>query len=246
MRSHLLRGTVRHRRSRPVEYELDHDVFYVALDLAEIDEVDRRLRLLSHGRRNLLSFHDNDHWQPGSRDIRASVLTHLESEGFDPTGWRVTLIATPRVFGYTFNPASFYLCRDRAGVLRVVIVEVHNTHNERQLYTLRPERKGTAWVDSMDKEFYVSPFIDMDAHYTVRIQDDPDRLRLAIIESEQGEPLLTATLVLQRIRLTDRTLARTLVQIPFATHKTIVAIHLHAWRLWRRGVQFHRHAAVRR
>ena len=43
MRSHLLEGKVRHRRARPFDYGLEHDVFYVALDLAELDAVDRRL-----------------------------------------------------------------------------------------------------------------------------------------------------------------------------------------------------------
>ena len=57
--------------------------------------------------------------------------------------------------------------------MRVVIVEVHNTHGERRLYTLRPQQQGKGWVDEMDKDFYVSPFIDMEAHYTVRVQDDP-------------------------------------------------------------------------
>ena len=37
-RSHLLRGVVRHRRTQPMPYELEHDVFYLALDLDEIDE----------------------------------------------------------------------------------------------------------------------------------------------------------------------------------------------------------------
>ena len=36
LRSHLLRGVVRHRRTQPMEYELEHDVFYLALDLDEI------------------------------------------------------------------------------------------------------------------------------------------------------------------------------------------------------------------
>jgi len=56
VRSHILHGKVRHRRSRPVEYELEHDVFYLALDLAEIDAVARRLRLFSRNRANVLSF----------------------------------------------------------------------------------------------------------------------------------------------------------------------------------------------
>ena len=245
-RSHLLRGVVRHRRTQPMPYELEHDVFYLALDLDEIDEVDARLRLFSRGRRNVLSFRDHDHWLPEAHDLRASVHGHLRAQGFDTDGWRITFIATPRVLGYQFNPASFFLCRDREGVLRVAVLEVHNTHHERRLYTLRPERKGKAWVDAMDKDFYVSPFIDMDARYTVRIQDDPDRVRIAITETEHGEPLLTATLVAERFRLTDRSLLRTLLHVPLATQKTIVAIHLHAWRMWRRGFTFRKHSEVTR
>ena len=246
LRSHLLRGVVRHRRTQPKSYELEHDVFYLAFDLDEIDAVDERLRLFSRGRRNVLSLRDSDHFVPHASDLRASVHLHLQQEGFDTDGWRITFIATPRVLGYQFNPASFYLCRDRDGHMQSVIVEVHNTHGERQLYTLRPERKGQAWVDSMDKEFYVSPFIGMDSHYTVRVQDDPARLRIAINQTEHGEPLLTATLVARRWRLTDRTLLRALLHVPLATQKTIVAIHLHAWRMWRRGFTFRKHSEVTR
>ncbi|HSM32583.1 MAG TPA: DUF1365 domain-containing protein [Anaerolineae bacterium] len=246
MRSHLLTGKVRHRRSQPKVYELEHDVFYLALDLAELDAVAARLRLFSRNRFNLLAFHDRDHWLPEASDLRASVLAHLRAEGFDPARWRITFIATPRVLGYQFNPASFYLCRDGSGSMAVVIVEVHNTHGERRLYTLRPQLRGKGWVDEMDKDFYVSPFIDMDAHYSVRVQDDPERIRIAITETEHGEPLLSATLMAGRKRLTDRTLLRTLLRIPLVTQKTIVAIHLHAWRMWRRGFLFHRHSEVTR
>lgn len=246
MRSHLLTGKVRHRRTQPHIYELEHDVFYLALDLDEVDQVAARLRLFSRNRFNVLAFRDRDHWQPPASDLRASVLGHLHTEGFEPEGWRITFIATPRVLGYQFNPASFYLCRDDSGAMRVIIVEVHNTHGERRLYTLRPQLRGKGWVDEMDKDFYVSPFIDMEAHYTVRVQDDPGRLRIAITETELGQPLLSATLVAGRKRLTDRSLLRTLLRIPLATQKTIVAIHLHAWRMWRRGFQFRRHSEVNR
>jgi DUF1365 family protein len=246
MRSHLLHGKVRHRRTRPVDYELEHDVFYVALDLSEIDEVASRVRSFSHDRLNLLSFRDDDHWAPAATDLQTSLQEHLQAEGLDPQGWRLTLIATPRVLGYQFNPASFYLCRDGDGALRVVVVEVHNTHDERRLYTLRPQWSGQGWVDSMDKDFYVSPFIGMDAHYTVRVQDDPDRLLIAITqtEGEKDAPLLTATVMVRRTHLTDRMLVRLLLRIPLSPQKTILAIHLHAWRLWRRGLRFHRHSEI--
>ena len=147
MNSHLLEGVVRHRRVRPFVYALEHDVFYVALDLDELDEVPRRVRSVSRNRWNLLSFRDADHLLPPSDDVRASVLESLRREGVDPDGWQVTLVTNLRSLGYVFNPASFYLCRDGSGDLQVVIVEVHNTHGDRHLYVLRGEPDAPAFVD---------------------------------------------------------------------------------------------------
>jgi DUF1365 family protein len=244
MRSHLLEGSVRHRRARPVTYALEHEVFYVALDLDEVDEVARSLRLIGRNRRAVLEFRDADHWPVPARDIRATVLDHLRAEGEDPDGWRITLVTNLRTFGYVFNPASFYLCRDAAGALRVVIVEVHNTHLERHLYTLRPQRPDGPFRASMDKDFYVSPFIDMEGRYTVHVADDPGRLRIGIDERQGAAPILATSLVLRRRRLTDRMVLRMLVAHPLMTHRTIALIHVHAWRLWRLGVRFQRHSSA--
>jgi uncharacterized protein len=241
VRSHLVEGVVRHRRAKPVEYALEHDVYYFALDLSELDEVARSIRVLGRNRRAILEFRDDDHWPDRAADIRTTVLEHLRSQGEDPSGWRITLVTNLRVLGYVFNPASFYLCRDAEGHLRVVIVEVHNTHLERHLYTLRPESAGRHFVASMDKEFYVSPFIDMEGRYTVHVADDPAGLRIAINERRAGSAVLATSLVLRRRRLTNRMVLRMLLTHPLMTQRTMALIHLHAWRLWRRGALFHRH-----
>ena len=241
MRSHLLEGIVRHRRVRPFAYALEHRVFYVALDLDELDEVPRRIRSISRGRWNLLSFRDEDHLDPPATELRARVLDHLRDEGLDPDGWQVTLVTNLRVIGYAFNPASFYLCRDRAGDLRVVIVEVHNTHGERHLYSLRSDADGAAFVDAMDKAFYVSPFIEMTGRYTVRVRDEPTRSADHDQRGSGDGLLLHTSLDLERRRLTDRMVVRMLIRYPLVTHRTIGLIHWHALRLWLRGARFHRH-----
>ena len=138
------------------------------------------------------------------------------------------------------------LCRDAEGVLRIVVVEVHNTHLERHLYTLRPRVEGPRFVASMDKAFYVSPFIDMEGQYTVHVQDDPTRLRIAINERQGDAPVLATSLVLERRRLSDRSVLRMLLRHPFVTQKTIGLIHWHAFHLWRRGIRFQRHGEVAR
>ncbi|MDQ3491839.1 MAG: DUF1365 domain-containing protein [Chloroflexota bacterium] len=243
MRSHLLEGVVRHRRAQPVTYSLEHNVYYFALDLSEIDEVARRLRLVSRDRRNVLQFRDSDHWTPPTRDIRATVLQHLRDAGEDPTGWQITLVTNLRVLGYVFNPASFYLCRDVSGDLRVVVVEVHNTHLARHLYTLRPSPEGPHFQATMEKAFYVSPFIEMEGGYTVHVRDEPGRLRIGINERKGDTPVLATSLVLERRPLTDRSLLRMLLRHPFVTLTTIGLIHWHALQLWRRGVPFQRYGA---
>jgi uncharacterized protein len=250
MRSHLLEGVVRHRRARPFVYALEHGVWYAAFDLAELASRQGFPRLLARNGPGVVAFRDEDHFVPPAADLQASVLAHLRGEGIDPAGWTVTLITNVRVVGYVFNPASFYLCRDASGALALVVVEVHNTHHERHLYTLRQAGQAERGADTlragMDKAFYVSPFIDLTGQYEVHVRDEPGRLRITINESRDGELVLHASLDLVRRPLSTRTLLRLLLRYPLVTHKTMLMIHWHALRLWRRGARFQRHRAVAR
>ena len=247
MRSHLLQGVVRHRRARPFTYGLQHGVFYAALDLDELDSVDRSLRLFRRNGRGLVAFRDEDHLVPPAGDVRSAFLDHLRAEGEDPDGWRITLVANLRVAGYVFDPASFFLCRDGDGVLRVVVVEVHNTHGERHLYTLRPRNPGAStFVAAMDKAFYVSPFIEVRGGYAVRVRDEPGRLRITINQHQPEGLELHASLDLARRPLTDRNLLRLVLRHPFLPQRTTLLIHWHALRLWLRGARFRRHREVAR
>ena len=249
MRSHLLVGRVAHRRSRGPAYALDHAVWQLAIDLDELDDVDRRLRLLSRNRRNFVEVRDADHLPQPAVELAADARAILARLGLDATSWSITLVTNPRVLGYVFNPASFFLCRDGER-LAAVLVEVHNTHGERHLYPLLPaaEDGPDRLHAEMAKAFYVSPFLGMDAGYRVHVRDEPDRLVIAIEEREGDERMLSTSLVLERRPLTDRALLSLLVRRPLMTQRTTAWIHWHALRLWLRGAPFRRHrdgAAVR-
>ena len=60
----------------------------------------------------------------------------------------------------------------------------------------------------MDKAFYVSPFIEMRGGYTVRVRDEPSRLRITINQQQPEGLVLHASLDLARRPLTDRNLLR--------------------------------------
>ena len=244
VRSHLLEGVVRHRRAHPFTYELEHDVFYVALDLDELDEVPRRVRL--------------DRAQPAEpaqlprcaitsirrpMTSRASVLEHLRDarERTRPVG-RSRSSRTFASSGTSSTRPASSCAATPEGVLRVVIVEVHNTHGERHLYTLRPEMAGgQTFVSSMEKAFYVSPFIDPVGSYTVRVRDEAGRLRITINESKDGQLQLHASIDLARRRLTSRSVAADAAALSARDAQDDRHDPSHALRLWRRGARFHRH-----
>jgi DUF1365 family protein len=127
------------------------------------------------------------------------------------------------------------------------VAEVHNTHGERHVYPLAPEGEpGAPWRAAAGKEFYVSPFISMDADYRFAVRETGSSLFIGIAERDKGQHAFYADIRLERRPLDDRELLRALLRMPLVPLKTTALIHWHALRLWRWGVPFHSHGdAVR-
>ena len=167
MNSCLYECSVLHARFSPRQHRFVYRIFLFAIDLDELTELHRRLPLFSVARRNLYSFRDRDylptteplHNAPtGSaggppaisptespplatpENLKSRVLAHLSTHtpGLDLTGARVVLVTLPRIFGYLFNPVSFYFCYDRHGAPLAALAEVTNTFKEMKPYVLGP------------------------------------------------------------------------------------------------------------
>ena len=120
------------------------------------------LRLVGRNRRNVARVPRRRPPGPPATDIRDDVLAHLRAQGEDPTGWRITLVTNLRVLGYVFNPASFYLCRDRPACCGSSSSRSTTPTASGTCTPCAPRRPAASFTASMDKDFYVSPFIDMD------------------------------------------------------------------------------------
>lgn len=232
---------VTHARSGRVRHKLRHSVFYLYLDLARLDQVAQTCRLFSYNRFNLISFFDVDHGSLDGQPLKAWVEGHLKRAGlYDPEG-RIFLLTLPRVLGYVFNPLSVYYCFDRVGGLRAVMHEVRNTFGELHGYLLPAVPTAERVVhQEIDKNFYVSPFMAMKAHYRFRLNLPGKKLTLGIRESSVDGTGLTACLVGSRRSFNDRQILGAVLAMPLMTLKVIASIHLHAVRLWLKGATFHR------
>lgn len=242
LRSHLLAGTIRHRRQQPAVKDFTHQVWYLAVDLDELDEVDRRLRLLSYRRHNLLELRDDDHLKAGHPGLAIALAQRTHALGFDRGALRVMLITYPRILGYVFNPVSFYLCHDSADELRVVFAEVHNTHGDREVYTFLPgDDSAAVFKGAQEKRMYVSPFIAADATYELLVWEDAERLAITIYANEAGTSTLFTRLHVRRLPLTNSQLLRLLARDPLVPLKTSALIFWHAAHLWVRRVPWQRY-----
>jgi uncharacterized protein len=237
LRSTLYAGSVMHRRVRPRTHRLRYRVFWMLLDLDEIENLPRQLRLFSHNRFNAVSFFDNDHGDGTGRPLRIQVEEHLKLIGVG-SGGAIKLLCMPRIFGYGFNPLSVYFCYQNDGTLAAIVYEVHNTFRQRHWYVIRVDHPAGPVIDQRcNKLFYVSPFMDMDMNYTFRVALPNERIALAIRTADKDGLLLFAALSGDRQLLTDGRLLQLLATYPLLTLKVIGAIHWHALRLLLKGMR---------
>jgi DUF1365 family protein len=251
-----------HARFAPRRHRFLYRIFLFALDLDEIETLPGRLGFFSAERFNLYSFHDRDFLPVDERvhprradahaaatptaTLKARVIAFAARHGVDLAGGRVFLVTLPRVFGYLFNPVSFYFCFDRTGAPAAAIAEVTNTFREVKPYFLAADAATAARGEfrlRIPKQFYVSPYSDVDVAFDFTLRCPGERLSIQIDDYAGRERTLTSTLTGARRELTSARLAWFALKYPLLTLRIIALIHWHALLLWGKRVPWFAKAA---
>ena len=252
--STLIAGTILHARADAIAHRtFRYPLYMAALDLAELPHLDRALRLFSHNRRNVFALDDRD-YEGGHAALLAGNAIAAPA--------RTLLVTNLRVFGYTFNPVSFFLGYDAHGALACAIAEVNNTYGGRFRYVLGPRERidrlsAPSFGDGRvgfraPRELYVSPFLHGDVHYEFWFDARAPTagaaatIAMFVTDAESGARILTARFDGACTTLADRALARAAVRYPLMTAQVIGLIHYEAWKLRRAGVPYRRPGADHR
>lgn len=243
MESCLYTGQVGHQRLTPVGNAFHYSLFFLYLDLAELETVFKGRWLWSVERPNWASYRRADHFRPESLPLDRAVRDEVERQlGRRPLG-PIRLLTHLRYLGYCFNPISIYYCFDEDGrTLEAFLIEIHNTPwGEEYLrsFDARNDQRDREWhLYRLEKEFHVSPFMPMDISYDWRFSAPTEQLAVHMTNRRQGTEVFNAWLHLKRQPLTGGNLAGALLRWPFMTAKVIAAIYWQALRLKRKGVPF--------
>ncbi|MFZ0342060.1 MAG: DUF1365 domain-containing protein [Gaiellaceae bacterium] len=231
MRSAVYTGTLVHARRTPARNVFRYPVSFWLFDLDELPRLERRLRLFSLNRPNVVSLRDRDHFD-GTTPLKQAVV---ELAG-DPAIERVLMLTQPRVLGYVFNPVSFYWCYRGDGSLACMVAELNNTFGERLPEVLR----GPQLRYEHRKRLHVSPFFGLDASYEYAFSQPGEEVWARIhVRDDGGARPLTAVLQGRRRELTNRSLAGLLLRYPVQPLQVTLLIHWQALRLWLKRVPFH-------
>lgn len=231
----LLKANVGHARLWPKSNSFLYKVFYLILPVNK--DYKNRTGLFSLNKINVFSVYNQDH---GAKDKNISWEKYINEE-LDkinmPTELRanILLICHPRIFGYAFNPISYWLVLDDKDNLRAVLCEVRNTFKQNHNYLLYKKNflviKDNDTLKA-DKKLYVSPYTKIEGHYEFNFGLSDQKFKSVINYFDStGKQILNTYMGGNIESIDSKKIIKTIFSYPFMTLMVVFRIHWQALKL---------------
>ena len=221
-----------------ISFIFNYKVFSLLIDLSEINLLDKRLKIFSYNKFNLISFYNKDHGARDGSSIKNWVIENLRKNNIDTRNIQIKLLCYPRIFGYVFNPLSVFYIYDENSNLISILYEVKNTFGEQHTYIFKTNITHNLIQHMCKKKFHVSPFIEMDCIYFFRLLRPGNKISVIIDQNDKEGKILYASQDGIKSELTNINLIKSYLKHPLMTFKIILAIHFEAFKIWTKGIKF--------
>lgn len=183
-RPYLYRTRITHLRRAPVHHYFEHSGYSWYVDVDDLPRLPVWMKPFAR-------FDARDHLDGAPDDtLRTRLEAFLRDRGADVPGGKITALLQARVLGSEFNPVSLFWCHDTAGVVRHVVMEMHNIRGGRHAYLLPPDTDNAAMAM---KKLRISPFHGTDGYYLVRAPRPDGDLDVTVSLHRDNEPAFVAT-----------------------------------------------------
>ncbi len=236
----LCLADVWHKRLKPSVNIFSYRVFYLCFDIEKTHKITSKL--LSWNRFNIFSFYDKDHGKRDGSSLELWIRKILSDQNLSQQTKRIFLLAHPRVFGYVFNPVSFWYCLDEKEKLIAVLAEVSNTFGENHNYLIFNQDGSqigpNQWFEAK-KNFHVSPFFEVNGSYKFRFIFNQKKVMAWInYFSDHGQKNLLTSVICKQVKPSDFLLLKQFLSIPLMTFKVVFLIHWQALKIWIKGSKY--------
>ena len=230
-------GLITHKRFKPKKHFFTYKTFSLLINLNEIEDLEKKIKIFSYNKFNILSFYNIDHGPRDGSSLIKWAKKILSKTKINIEGGSIKLLCFPRFFGYVFNPLSIFYCYDKNSKLRAVLYEVKNTFNEQHTYIFKIKNNEKI-EQKCKKKFYVSPFMDMETYYNFKLLNPKEKLSIFIRQTNGVETILTATQTGDKKEFSFKQLVINFFKYPLMTIKIISSIHYEAFFLWKKGAVY--------
>ena len=235
----LFRAKIFHKRFLPRINKFTYSGFYIKFSLENLQELESLL--FSVNKFNLFSFYEKDHGYRDHRSLKQFVTDILSNNSIKYNNLKFSILCFPRMLGYVFNPLSVIFCFEQDKLI-AILYEVKNTSNEQHTYCFANKNfsKKTNYQHRCNKNFYVSPFINMNCYYKFSTQIPADKLSLLIEQfNNNDERILIASQIGEIIYFTSATIFKSFFTNPLMTFKVFFGIHYQAMRIFFMGGNYY-------
>ena len=233
----ILRAKLFHKRITPSINKFTYNIFYICFNIKDVSNIGSRL--LSYNKFNLFSIYNKDYGPRDGSSLDDWMRSILKKNNISKVK-NIYLMTHPKIFGFGFNPVSFWFCVDDKEKLIAVLAEVNNTFKEHHFYLVK--KKDLSQIRSNDwltakKEFHVSPFYNVKGLYKFRFKFSKKNIAAHINYFDNDKTLITSVNG-KNIALNDVNLLKIIFEIPYMFAKVITLIHWQALKLIIKGNKY--------
>lgn len=226
----IIIGKVFHQRLKPIKHEFAYETVSVRVSMNELSTL--RLGLFSVDKFNLFSLCSKDYLDGSKESLNSKIVTFFENNGFKDV-FDIELQTFPRVWGFGFNPISFWYAYDKNHNLLAQMCEVNNTFGDRHYYLF--DCTGGKLKFKAPKELHVSPFFPVKGEYKFNF-----RSQSVLIDYFQSQDLVFKSSIsdIKKIRLSSKEILRNALLFPLSSFMIVYRIHWQGLKLFLKKVTF--------
>ena len=235
----LIDGDIMHHRLFPKQNSFNYKSSYIAFPVSKSNELKKTV--FSLNKFNLFSLYKSDYGDGNTEDLTRWLNTILQENNINNID-NIVLVTHPRLLGYAFNPVSFWLCFDKDDNLIAVLNEVKNTCGQKHHYLcFKDNLLPITSNDCLEakKEFYVSPFMQIEGYYKFRFDIQANQLNFFINYFVDDKLKLCTSLKCKTKKFSNVNLILSSFKNPFFTFKTTILIYYQAAKLYLKSIKYY-------